>query len=705
MKKRIITIMVMTAMLASCNGKRQADLSENPLVNPGEYFMSAPDFSKIKVEHYRPAFEEGIRLHQEEIDAITNNPEAPTFENTIVALERSGAVLTRTSAIFFSQASAHTNEEIQKIEIEIAPKLSAHGDKMYLSDALFQRVKTVYEKELASLKGEDARLLQEVYDNFERAGATLDAAGKEKLAKLNQEEAELLADFGTRLNNASQEPMYFTKEELAGLGEAELKVAAEEAQAEGHDGEYLIRLENTSQQTIFLALNNRTTRQKIYEASINRCIKGNINDTQGIVLRLAKLRAEKAELLGKKNFAEWKLQNQLAKNPETVISFLSNLATLAAPRAEADRAELEEFARKSEGNDFVLEPWDWAYYAEKLRADKYGIDEATIMQYIELETLLENGVFYAANKMFGLSFKPRTDLSVYHPDVRVYDVIDSDGNQLALFYFDPFARPSKSGGAWMSNWVEQSHLLGLKPVIYNVCNIPKPAAGEPALVSWDQTQTLFHEFGHALHGMFANQKYPSLSGTNVPRDFVEMPSQFNEHCASDPDIFAHYIKHYKTGEPMPAELKAKMEAAGRFNQAYALVENVAACLLDMAWHTLSLEEANAIQSVADFQNTALLKYKVEYRCIPPRYGSSYFRHIWSNGYSAGYYAYLWTEAIDNDIFAWMQQNGGINRENGLRYRDLILSRGNSEDLMSLFTQLTGHSEVDIKPLLKSRGLQ
>ncbi|MBB6275363.1 M3 family metallopeptidase [Porphyromonas circumdentaria] len=706
-KRFIPAIVAVTTMMTACNGGKdtsQQDLSSNPFINPSETYMHTPDFSKIKVEHFRPAFEEGMRIHTEEIEAISNNPEAPTFENTLVALEKSGQVLSRVSSVFFALSSADTNDDLIAIEEEIAPKLAEHSDAMYLNDKLFGRIKVIYEGDQSTLDTEDKRLIKFYYDQFVQKGALLNPEQKETLKKINQEEASLLTDFGNKLTKATNALLFIKdKEQLQGLSEEELNAAAAKATDAKHPGEYAFSLDNTTQQSIMAKLDVRETRKFFFEASINRCMKGDEFDTQAIVKRLAELRAEKAALLGFNSYAAWKLQDQLAATPEKVTEFLSNLAKLAMPRALAEEKELEDFARQTEGANFDLEAWDWSYFAEKLRREKYGIDEATIRRYFVLDNVLYNGVFYSANQLYGISFKPRTDVSVYHEDVRVWDVLDKEGNVFALFYFDPYARASKSGGAWMSNFVDQSYLLERKPVIYNVCNYTKPAQGEPCLLSWDEVTTLFHEFGHALHGLFASQKYPSLSGTSVPRDFVEMPSQFNEHWAAEPSVFANYAKHYKTGEAMPKELVEKLQKAQTFNQSYPMIENVAACLLDQAWHSLTVENAK-VTDVKAFQEEQLSKVGLLNKCIPPRYGSSYFRHIWSNGYSAGYYAYLWSEALDNDIYAWFEKNGGLTFENGSRLRSMILSKGNTEDLMSLFTEFTGHKEVDLKPLLKARGL-
>lgn len=666
--------------------------------------MNAPDFTKIKAEHFAPAFDEGMRQHNEEIAAIVDNAEAPTFTNTIEALERAGQVLQRTSAVFFALTSADTNDELRAIEAEYVPKLTAHSDEIMLNDKLFARIKTVYETGLEGLQPDQVRLTKQYYDNYVKAGANLSAEDKEKLKKLNGEEAELTAKFGNMLTDATNVPVFFTdKAQLDGLSDSELQEAADLAKEEGKEGQWAIRLVNTTQQPVMAKLNNRDSRKVILEASINRCNNGDKYDTQSIIKRLATLRAEKAQLLGFKTFADWTLQDALAKNGETVRNFLERIAKLYQPKAAEDAKMLEAFAQKSEGPDFKLEAYDWAYYAEKMRKEQFDIDEAQLSEYFVLDNVLKDGVFFAANKLYGLTFEQRTDVSVYNPDVTVYDVKNDKGEVIALYYFDPYARPSKSGGAWMSNFVEQSTLLGNKPVIYNVCNNKKPAAGEPCLMTWDEVTTLFHEFGHALHGMLSTQTYPSIAGTNVSRDFVEFPSQFNEHWATEPTVFANYAKHYKTGEQMPAELRDKMIAAGNFNQAYSVGENLAASLIDQCWHALAV--GDKVDDVQAFEQEALTKYGMLNAQIPPRYRSPYFRHIWSNDYSAGYYSYLWSEAVDNEVYAWIEAHGGMTRENGQRLADILLSRGNSEDLMVLFEQFTGHKEVDIEPLLRFRGLR
>ncbi|WP_025883667.1 M3 family metallopeptidase [Porphyromonas uenonis] len=705
MRKQVIMLLAIATMLLACNKqKKQADLADNPFVHPSETYMNAPDFTKIKAEHFAPAFDEGMRQHNEEIAAIVDNAEAPTFTNTIEALERAGQVLQRTSAVFFALTSADTNDELRAIEAEYVPKLTAHSDEIMLNDKLFARIKTVYETGLEGLQPDQVRLTKQYYDNYVKAGANLSAEDKEKLKKLNGEEAELTAKFGNMLTDATNVPVFFTdKAQLDGLSDSELQEAADLAKEEGKEGQWAIRLVNTTQQPVMAKLNNRDSRKVILEASINRCNNGDKYDTQSIIKRLATLRAEKAQLLGFKTFADWTLQDALAKNGETVRNFLERIAKLYQPKAAEDAKMLEAFAQKSEGPDFKLEAYDWAYYAEKMRKEQFDIDEAQLSEYFVLDNVLKDGVFYAANKLYGLTFEQRTDVSVYNPDVTVYDVKNDKGEVIALYYFDPYARPSKSGGAWMSNFVEQSTLLGNKPVIYNVCNNKKPAAGQPCLMTWDEVTTLFHEFGHALHGMLSTQTYPSIAGTNVSRDFVEFPSQFNEHWATEPTVFANYAKHYKTGEQMPAELRDKMIAAGNFNQAYSVGENLAASLIDQCWHALAV--GDKVDDVQAFEQEALTKYGMLNAQIPPRYRSPYFRHIWSNDYSAGYYSYLWSEAVDNEVYAWIEAHGGMTRENGQRLADILLSRGNSEDLMVLFEQFTGHKEVDIEPLLRFRGLR
>ncbi len=707
MKKKLFLITVFLAtMLVSCNSQQgKKDLSKNPFVHPSDLYLGAPDFNTIKFGDYEPAFEEGMRQHAEEIQAIIDNKEAPTFENTIVALEKSGQLLHRVSSVFFAMTSAHTSKELDALEAKLAPQLAEHSNKINLNDQLFQRIKAVYEGDQSTLDKEDKRILKVYYDDFVKAGALLSAEDKKHLADLNTQLASATTEFSQRLTVATATPLFFDKDELEGLPEAEMKAAEEVAKKENQKGKYGIYLANTTQQPILVNLKKEATRKKIFEASINRCQMGDKNDTKELVKKIALLRAEKAKLLGFPDYASWSLSDALAQKPDNVFAMLAKLANLSKSKVEADKNEIQAYARKTCGNDYELTAWDWNYYAEQLRKEKYGVDETLLNQYFQVDSVLINGVFYAAEKMYGLTFKKRDDIPTYQEDITVWEVFDKNGETLALFYFDPYSRPEKSGGAWMSNFVEQSYLLDQKPVIYNVCNNPKPAKGQPALISWDNVTTMFHEFGHALHGIFASQKYPKISGTNVPRDFVEMPSQFNEHAASDPEVFARYARHYLTQEVMPNDIKEKMLRAAEFNQAYPLAENIEASLIDMTIHTMGVDQINNIADVDQFQEETLKKYGVYYPSIPPRYGITYFRHIMSNGYAAGYYAYLWTEVLCHDVYKTMEKNGGLTRDNADRFRATILSKGNSEDLMKVFTDYTGHQEADINPLLEFRGLK
>lgn len=701
MKKTILALGFL-AMISSCTQQRED--ADNPLLRPSDLFMGAPDFANIKNDHFAPAFDAAMKEQLAIIDTIVNNKEAATFDNTILKLELSGSTLRRVSNIFFGLVSADTNDELRKIEAEYSPKLTAHSDAIYLNDALFARVKSVYETQLQGLDGEDKRLVEFYYDNFVRSGANLDEASKAELKKINSELSSLTTEFGQKLTNATYANYVVVdnQEALAGLTEDEIAAAAEAAISVGQKGKYVLQLTNTTQQPQMASLENRDVRRRFYEASVNRCSKGDDNDTGAIILRIVKLRAQKAKLLGYNTFAAWKLEDQMAKTPEQVHDFLKTLADGYTKRAKLDAAEIEQYMRRLDGDSLKLEAWDWAYYAEKLRKEKYDVDENMLKSYFVLDSVLQNGVFYAANQLYGLSFKERKDLPVYQEDVRVFDVFDKDGQQLALLYTDFYKRPSKSGGAWMSNWQDQSSVEGTKPIIYNVCNYNKPEAGKPCLLTFDEVGTLFHEFGHTLHGLFASQKYVSLSGTAVPRDFVEMPSQFNEHWAVEPAVLKNYAKHYQTGEIIPDSLVDRMNRAATFNQAYAFGENLGAVTVDMAWHSLSADQA--VADVAAFEAAALTKMGILNAQIPPRYKSPYFRHIFSNEYAAGYYAYLWSEVLDQNIYTWFKANGGMTSENGQRFRDLILSKGHTEDLSNLFMQFTGLAKPRVEDLLRSKGV-
>ncbi len=679
------------------------DLASNPFMQASTLPFQAPDFTKIKDSDFAPAFEEGFKEHLAEIDTIANSPALPTFDNTLVALEKSGKLLRRVNGVFNMLSGANTDSVLQKLDEDIAPKLAALQDAIFLNDKLFKRIQALYQKkDELGLDKESGRLIEYYHTQFIIAGANLSAEDKNKLKKLNEEEAGLSAKYTNLLLAAAKAGALVVdnKEALKGLSEGALNSAAQDAETAGNKGKWQLSLQNTTQQPALQSLENRDTRHQLFEASWTRAEKGDKNDTRATIIRLAEIRVEKANLLGFPNYAAWALQDQMAKTPEAVETFLKKLIPASTNKAHKEAADLQTLINKEKGG-FQLEPWDWNYYAEKIRKSRYDLDENEVKPYFELFNVLENGVFYAANQLYGLTFKRRTDIPVYREDMRVYTVYDKDSTELGLFYCDYFKRDNKSGGAWMNNAVDQSKLLGTKPVIYNVCNFTKPAPGEPALISFDDVTTMFHEFGHGLHGLFADQFYPSLSGTSVARDFVELPSQFNEHWALDPKVFRHYAVNYLTGEPMPQKLVDKIRKSQEFNQGYALTEILAASELDMEWHTIP--SGDSIKSADDFETAALKRTDLDLPQVPPRYRSSYFLHIWANGYAAGYYAYLWSEMLDDDAYNWFKENGGITRANGQRFRDMILSRGNTLDYNKMFYDFIGH-EPDIKPMLEARGL-
>ncbi len=675
----------------------------NSLLIESSLDFHAPAFDKIKNSDYAPAFSEGIQIQLAEISKIADNKSEATFENTLVALEKSGRLLKRVSLVFGLLTSANTNPELQKLQEDIAPKLSAVNDAIYLNTNFYQRVEKIYlNRAQLNLDAESKRLVEYYYQQFQLAGAKLSDDGKEKMKKLNAEEASLSARFTNKLLAASKKSALTVSDqhELSGLGQSTIEAAAQKTGTDTSVHNWSIPLQNTTQQPALQSLISRTTRQKLFELSVTRAEKSDANDTRETIARIAQLRALKAELLGFKSFAAWKLQDQMVETPENVLNFLGRLIPAATAKATREAAEIQKLIDTQKGG-FQLQPYDWNYYADQVRKAKYDLDESEIRPYFELNKVLQDGVFFAANQLYGLTFKERKDLPVYQSDVRVFDVIDRDGSKLGLFYCDYFKRDNKSGGAWMSNLVNQSKLLGNKPVIYNVCNFTKPAPGKPALISHSDVTTMFHEFGHGLHGLFANQQYETLSGSAVARDFVEFPSQFNEHWASDPKIFGRYAVHYQTGRPMPAALIEKMKKAATFNQGYALTEALAAASLDMQWHSIGVEKT--LKNVDSFENQALEKTKVNLSQVPPRYRSSYFLHIWGNGYAAGYYAYSWTEMLDDDAFSWFKEHGGLSRANGDRFRTMILSKGNTENLATIFLNFRGHAP-DIRPMLENRGL-
>jgi peptidyl-dipeptidase Dcp len=675
----------------------------NPFYAPSPLPFQAPPFDRIKDSDYQPAIEAGMAQQLEEVKAIADNSSAPSFGNTIVALEKSGQLLTRVMQVFGGVTGANLSPELQKVQEIEAPKLAAHQDAIFLDGKLFQRVSTIYnERDSLRLDPEALHLVEWYYKEFVRAGANLSDAGKAELKKLNEEDSTLSTAFVKKLLAATKDGAYHTtdKNALAGFTETRLQGAAQAAKDRKFEG-YVIPLQNTTQQPDLGSLSVRTTRHAIFENSWNRAEHGGENDTRHTIARLAQVRAQKAQLLGFPNYATWRLQDQMAKTPEAAIKFMDDLVPGATSKAMAEGKDIQNLI-KSEKGGFELEPWDWEFYSDQVRKAKYDLDESQIKPYFELNNVLENGVFYAANQLYGITFKERKDIPVYHPDVRVFEVFDADGRELALWYCDYFKRDNKNGGAWMDQLVSQSKLMNQPPVVFNVANFEKPAPGQPALLSFDDVTTMFHEFGHALHGMLADTEYPSLSGTQTPRDFVEFPSQFNEHWASYPAVFDHYAKHYKTGEPMPAELKAKIEKSKSFNEGYDLTEILAAARLDMNWHTL--EATAPLQDPDVFEKDALEKTHLWLNAVPPRYRSSYFLHIWANGYDAGYYAYLWTEMLDDDAFQWFLDHGGMTRANGDRFRRMVLSRGNTEDLEKMYETWLG-GKPSIEPMLKFRGLK
>lgn len=683
---------------------KQDKQGQNPFFAASQLPFQAPRFDVISESDYAPAIAAGIQQKLTEVEKIANNPAEPTFDNTFVALEKSGALLTRTMNVFGAMTSANTSDALQKLDEETSPKLAALNDAIMLNSKLFARIKAIYDRrDSLNLDTESLRLVEVTYKNYVLAGANLSDADKTQLKALNQEAATLSTQFTNKLLAASKNGALAIGDKtlLVGFSEGELAAAAQAASERKLDKQWLLVLQNTTQQPDLQSLQDRDTRQKLFEASINRAEKNDSNDTRQTLARLAKVRAEQAKLLGFPNYAAWKLQNQMAKTPDAALAFMRDIVPAATARAEREAKDIQAVIDRQNGG-FKLAAWDWQFYAEQVRKEKYDLDESQIKPYFEMSNVLHNGVFYAANLLYGISFKERKDIPVYHPDVRVYEVFDKDGQSLALFYTDFFKRDNKGGGAWMSNFVEQSKLNGTKPVIYNVSNFTKPAACQPALLSYDDVITLFHEFGHALHGMFADQQYPSLSGTNTARDFVEFPSQFNEHWVSDPQVFAHFAKHYQTGEAMPQVLVDKINKADKFNKGYAMTELLAAALLDMHWHMLGADQPQ--QDVDKFEAASLRQDKIDLSYVPPRYRSSYFQHIWGNGYAAGYYAYLWTEMLADDAFQWFSDNGGLTAENGQRFREQVLSQGNSQDLEKLYVKWRGQ-EPSIEPMLINRGLK
>ena len=681
---------------------------ENPFFTKSELPLQAPDFDAIEIAHYMPAFEEGMRIHLEEIEAIAMQDEEPSFENTIVAMEMSGSLLTRVQRVFFNLTSSHTNEELQKIQAEISPKLAVHSDNISLNADLFQRIETLYNnRNNLELDEQSLKLLEDTRRGFVRSGALLSEEEKQRMREINERMSSLTTEFSQNLLKITQERAVYVPEEdadmLDGLSEGRLAAAKEAAASKDYENGYLISITNTTRQPILKDLHNRKMRQTIWEASAERGIGQQEGiDNRPLIKEMVKLRAERAALLGYDNYAAYALEPQTAKSPENALDMLTGLVPAVVSNTKLEAREIEEMMQ-SEGVEGGVMPWDWAYYAEKVRKAKYDIDQSQVRPYFELNRVLEDGVFYTMNRLYGVTFEERFDLPLYHEDVRTFDVMDEDGEQIGLFYADYVARDSKRGGAWMSSFVSQNGLTGDKPVIVNVLNVEPPAEGEPTLVTFDNVTTLFHEVGHGVHGLFSKVMYPSQAGTSVPRDFVEFPSTFEEDWAIHPEVLENYAYHYETEEPIPADLLQRLIDARNFNQGFDTYEYLAATMLDLEWHMLSEEEAADDIDVEAFEAAALAKYNLDLPAVPPRYRSPYFAHVFAGGYSANYYAYMWSEVLAADAFAFMGTQGGLNRENGMRYREMILSKGGSRDAMEMYREFRG-ADPDVKHLLKRRGL-
>lgn len=677
--------------------------SANPLLTKSTLQFETPDFSLIKDEHFLPAFEQGMQQHMTEVLAIANNPAPASFDNTLLALEKSGELLTRVSRVFYNLVGTDSNPQRRDIQSALAPKMAAHSDNINLNPQLFARIKSLHQqRNELNLDGESVRLIEVYYDRFVRAGAQLSEEQKTAIRALNEEHSTLTNQFSQNLLAETKNiaVLVDSKAELDGLSDSQITAAANAANAEGHNGKFLLQLTNTTRQPLLSQLSNRELRQRIWQASANRNQSG-ATDNRPIVARLAQLRAERARLLGYDNWASYGLESQMAKTPQAVFAMLGSMVPAVVENTNKEAAAIAQMI-KQQGGDFELQPWDWEYYGEFVRQAKYDLDENDVKQYFEFDRVLKDGVFYTFNRLYGVRFEPRPDLPTYHPDVKAYELFDADGSSLAIFYADYFARDGKRGGAWMSSFVGQSKLLGQKPVVVNVMNIPKAPNGEPTLVSYDHVTTMFHELGHGLHGMFSDVTYPTLAGTSVSRDFVEFPSTFEEDWAAHPEVIANYAKHYKTGEPIPAALLEKVLKSRSFNQGFDTLEYMSAALLDMEWHSLSADEP--LQDVNEFEAAALKKHGVDLAAVPPRYKSTFFSHSMGGGYSAGYYAYMWSEILAADAFAYVQSQGGLTLENGQNYRKNILSVGNSRLPMASYKAFRGQ-EPTTEALLIRRGLK
>lgn len=702
---RQIALLVTGCLLVSTGSSMKA---ENPLLSKSPLFLEAPVFNEIKVEHYKPAFEVGMAEQKKEIEAIANSTEKPTFDNTLVAMERTGETLKRVAAVFFNLTNSNTNPELQAVEEEIAPILSSHFDDINLNKKLFARIQAIWnDRNILDLNEEQKRLLEEQHQSFVRAGAMLDDAAQTRVRQINEEMSKLTTQFQNNLLAATKERAVIVDDvkQLDGMSDAEIAAAAEAAKQKGQEGKYLISITNTTRQPILTPLKNRDLRKKVWEASAYRAMGQNGGvDNRPLVIKLAKLRAEKAALLGFASHAEYALQNQMAKKPEAAFKMLSDLVPQVLAKTKAEAKEIQEFMN-ADGVAGDVQPWDWEYYAEKVRKAKYDFDESLIKPYFELDSVLKNGVFYTFGRLYNVSFRERTDLPVYCEGVRVFDVLNKDGSVIGVFYADYIERDSKRGGAWMDSFVNQSRLLGQKPVVVNVMNISKAAPGEPVLMSLDQVQTMFHELGHGVHGLFSKVEYPTLSGTSVPRDFVEFPSTVHEDWAIEPVVLKNYARHYKTGETIPQEMLERAIAASKFNKGFDTLEYLSAALLDLGWHSMKADDVPTTPEDVEKTEAALLaKYGVNFAPVPPRYRTQYFAHVWSGGYSAGYYAYLWSEVLAADAFAYMATQGGLESNSGMEFREKILSRGATREVMQQYRDFRG-SDPKVEALLERRGLK
>ena len=694
--------MPVSSFAQNAGGSRQ-----NPLLQKSSLPFGAPDFSKIQESDYLPAFEAAIKDQRANIQKIVSNKKKPTFQNTILAYENSGMLLDRVSNVFFGLTSAHKTPGIAETQKKVMPLLTNLDNEISFNQKLFERIKYVYDNEYKKLKGEDKRLTEVIYKGFVRSGALLSPEKMERMKQINSRISELQEQFGNLLPAATNNAVVWvnSKEELAGLSDADIAQCKKDAESRGNKAPYCIVIVNTTQQAILTNLQNRELRRKVYMASIHRADGTNPEfNTFPIVTEIAKLRAEKGQLMGYNNYAEYSLEKTMAKNTKNVNAFLQQLVKEYAPKADAETRDIEAYAQKTEGKDFKLQPYDRFYYSAKMKKEMLNISDDEIKPYFNIDSVQVNGVFYAAHRVYGLNFKQRKDIPTYHPDMKVFEVSDKNGKPIALFYSDYFRRPTKRGGAWMSAFAKQSDKWGQLPIIYNVCNNAKAPEGQPTLITWDEVCTLFHEFGHALHGMLSKCGYNTLSGTAVARDFVEMPSQFNESFASIPEIFDHFARHTETGAPMPADLKERMLKSINFQTAYALGENLAATSLDMAWHELTPDEIPSPYMAGAFEKEALNNVGLLNSQIPPRYSTTYFNHVWGGGYAAGYYSYLWTEVLAVNVADYFAKHGALDPAVGQAFLDKILSRGNTKDQMEMFTDFTGMKQPDASGLLKARGL-